>query len=77
MLRVEVIEKMAEEKQEYPCLKISPATGNVVLFTAPAIGMLMRSGSEDAGGGIGAACGGGWFESCFRPFRGEVKLIQE
>ena len=72
MVTAEVIEgKRKEEKQKYPCLKISSEDGQIVFFTAPKKGITVAQGNSDHRIGRESET---WAEYLFVPFTGSVTL---
>jgi len=64
-----------EQKPEYPCLKISVDTGNVVLFTGVDTGTLVSIGNDSSPKDYSIGeYGKGWTEGKFKPFTGTVEL---
>lgn len=69
-MKVEVYEKPAAPKIEYPCLMRSEST--IVLFTDAGIGAVVKSDYWP----VGSHCGD-WSPTAFTPFTGSVTLSND
>ncbi len=63
-----------QQEDEYPCLKVSEDTGNVVLFTKVNTGTIVYIGvGSPSYYKVGEYCDE-WAEELFEPFNGTVQL---